>query len=136
PSVPAGLEHIISKALEKDRKVRYQNAADIRADLERMKRDRTSGQVMSRRPSRLVQRWPLVGIVAIIALLAVVIGLNVGGLRDRLLAPVAGARHMQSLAVLPLVNLSGDKGQEYFADGMTEAVTTDLARMESAQVIS
>src|SRR5437660_6813177 len=76
PSVPAGLEHIISKALEKDRKVRYQNAADIRADLERMKRDRTSGQVMSRRPSRLVQRWPLVGIVATIALLAIVVGLN------------------------------------------------------------
>ena len=43
PSVPAGLEHIITKALEKDRKLRYQNAADIRADLERLKRDRTWG---------------------------------------------------------------------------------------------
>jgi serine/threonine protein kinase/TolB-like protein/Flp pilus assembly protein TadD len=136
PSVPAGLEHIISKALEKDRKMRYQNAADIRADLERMKRDKTSGQVVLRRPSRLAQRWPLVGIGATIALFAVVVGLNLGGFRDRLLAPVAGASHMQSLAVLPLVNLSGDKGQEYFADGMTEAVTTDLARMETAQVIS
>jgi serine/threonine protein kinase/TolB-like protein/Tfp pilus assembly protein PilF len=135
PSVPAGLEHIISKALEKDRKVRYQNAADIRADLERMKRDRASGQVISR-PSVLAQRWPVVGIVATIVLLAAVVGLNVGGLRDRLLARGTGASHMQSLAVLPLVNLSGDKAQEYFADGMTEAVTTDLARMESVQVIS
>ena len=135
PSVPVGLEHIISKALEKDRKMRYQNAADIRADLERMKRDRSSGQEILR-PGILAQRWPVVGIVVAIALLVVVVGLNVGGLRDRLLAPVPGAGHMQSLAVLPLVNLSGDKEQEYFADGMTEAVTTDLARMESAQVIS
>ncbi len=135
PSVPAGLEHVISKALEKDRKVRYQNAADIRADLERMKRDRTSGQVISR-PGVLAQRWPLVGVVATIVLLAVVVGLNVGGLRDRLLARGTGAGHIESLAVLPLANLSGDTGQEYFADGMTEALTTDLARMESVQVIS
>src|SRR5436309_4415603 len=49
PSVPAGLEHIITKALEKDRKLRYQNAADIRADLERLKRDRTWGAADSRR---------------------------------------------------------------------------------------
>jgi len=134
-AVPAGLEHIISKALEKDRKVRYQNAADIRADLERMKRDRTSGPVMPR-PGVLAQRWPVVGIVAAFALLLVVVGLNVGGLRDRLLARGTGAGHMESLAVLPLVNLSGDTGQEYFADGMTEALTTDLARTESVQVIS
>ncbi len=134
-SVPAGLEHIISKALEKDRKLRYQNAADIRADLERLKRDRTWGGAASRQGA-LAQRWPLVGIVATIALLAVLVGLNVGGLRDRLLERGAGAGHIESLAVLPLVNLSGDAGQEYFADGMTEALTTDLARMENVQVIS
>src|SRR5437660_581788 len=106
PSVPAGLEHVISKALEKDRKVRYQSAADIRADLERMKRDRTSGQVISRQ-GVLKQRWPVVGIVATIVLLAVVVGLNVGGLRDRLLARETGAGNIESLAVLPLANLSG-----------------------------
>ena len=135
PSVPAGLDHVISKALEKDRKVRYQSAADIRADLERMKRDRTSGQVISRQ-GVLKQRWPVVGMVATIVLLAVVVGLNVGGLRDRLLARETGAGNIESLAVLPLANLSGDTGQEFFADGMTEALTTDLARMESVQVIS
>ena len=71
-----------------------------------------------------------------IALLAVVVGLNVGGLRDQLLARGPGAGHTESLAVLPLLNLSGDTGQEYFADGMTEALTTDLARIKSVQVIS
>src|SRR6266849_8905697 len=66
-SVPAGLEHIISKALEKDRKLRYQNAADIRADLERLKRDRSWGGAASRQGA-LAQRWPPVGIVARITL--------------------------------------------------------------------
>ncbi len=59
-----------------------------------------------------------------------------GGLRDRLLKRGAGAGHIESLAVLPLVNISGDAGQDYFADGMTEALTTDLARMQNVQVIS
>ncbi|MFI5095239.1 MAG: protein kinase [Candidatus Acidiferrales bacterium] len=135
PSLPAGVEQIISKALEKDRKLRYQNAADIRADLERLKRDRTTGPVVLRQ-SALAQRWPLVGIGAIIALLTVLAGFNVGGLRDQLLQRTTGTGHIDSLAVLPLVNLSGDAGQEYLADGMTEALTTDLARMESMQVIS
>ena len=135
PDLPSKLEDIISKALEKDRKVRYQNAGDIRADLERLKRDRTSGRAVSRQ-SALAQRWPLIGIGATAVLLAVLAGFNVGGLRDQLLQRTTGTGHIESLAVLPLENLSGDAEQDYFADGMTEALTTDLARMESAQVIS
>ena len=135
PDVPAEVERIISKALEKDRKVRYQNAADIRADLERLKRDRTSGRAVSPQ-SALPQRWPLIGILAVAVLLAVLAAFNVGGLRDQLLQRTTGTRHIESLAVLPLENLSGNAEQDYFADGMTEALTTDLARMESVQVIS
>ena len=47
-----------------------------------------------------------------------------------------GGPSVHTLAVLPLQNLSGDPSQEYFADGMTEALTTELARSESLQVIS
>ena len=45
PDLPPKLEDIINKALEKDRKLRYQNAADIRTDLQRLKRDTDSGHV-------------------------------------------------------------------------------------------
>ena len=51
PELPAEVERIISKALDKDRDVRYQSAADLRADLTRLKRDTTSGKVSAARPS-------------------------------------------------------------------------------------
>ena len=66
------------------------------------------------------------------ALFALLVAGNVGGVRDR----VAGAGHIQSLAVLPLANLSGDSAQDYFADGMTEAMITELAQISGLRVIS
>jgi TolB-like protein/tetratricopeptide (TPR) repeat protein len=57
-------------------------------------------------------------------------------LRDQRLQRTSATRRIESLAVLPLENLSGNAEQDYFADGITEALTTDLARMESVQVIS
>ncbi len=77
--------------------------------------------------------WGLGGLVT--AALAILLALNVGGLRDRLGgAPTVPT--IRSLAVLPLENLSKDTEQEYFADGMTEALTTELAQISSLKVIS
>jgi serine/threonine protein kinase len=64
PDIPSGLEQIINKALEKDRNLRYQHAADIRADLKRLKRDTDSGRAaaavlgpaLSSRPSLVFRR--------------------------------------------------------------------------------
>lgn len=67
--------------------------------------------------------------------LALTLGLNVGGVRDRLLGQ-AGPSPIDSLAVLPLTNQSGDPEQEYFVDGITEALTTDLAKLSALKVIS
>lgn len=72
---------------------------------------------------------------ALAVALAVVLGLNTKGTRHRLLGKSAGPR-IQSLAVLPLQNLTADPAQEYFSDGMTDALITDLAQIGSVKVIS
>jgi TolB-like protein len=69
------------------------------------------------------------------ALVAILVGLNGHGWRDRLF-PQAPKLRIQALAVLPLANLSGDPHQEYFADGMTEALITELGKISAPRVIS
>lgn len=69
------------------------------------------------------------------ALLLVLAALNVGGLRDKLLNR-AGAGEITSLAVLPLKNFSDDPRQDYFVDGMTEALITELGKIGALRVLS
>ena len=81
-----------------------------------------------------VQRvWVAVGVFAV--LLISLAGLDITGCRQRLLARAVAPR-IESIAVLPLENLSGDPEQEYFADGMTDALITNLAQISSLRVIS
>jgi len=87
------------------------------------------------RPILSNRRWALVFLVGLLSFSALLLGLNVAGLRDRLLGKVNPVR-IQSLAVLPLENLSGDTSQDYFADGMTESVITELAKIGALRVIS
>jgi TolB-like protein/DNA-binding winged helix-turn-helix (wHTH) protein/cytochrome c-type biogenesis protein CcmH/NrfG len=79
--------------------------------------------------------------VGLVAVVAALFALNVAGLRDRLLTAVGARRgpplpKIESIAVLPLVNLSGDAEQEYFADGMTEELITNLGKISALRVIS
>jgi TolB-like protein/DNA-binding winged helix-turn-helix (wHTH) protein/Tfp pilus assembly protein PilF len=80
-------------------------------------------------------RLPALAAVAVLAVAAVVVGLNVRGWRDRLFKG-SPRPQIQALAVLPLTNLSGDPEQEYFADGMTEALITELGKASSPRVMS
>jgi TolB-like protein/DNA-binding winged helix-turn-helix (wHTH) protein/Tfp pilus assembly protein PilF len=79
-------------------------------------------------------RWPLF-VVGLLALSVLLVGLNAGGLRERLRGKINPVQ-VQSLAVLPLENLSRDNSQDYFADGMTEALITDLAKISAIRVMS
>jgi TolB-like protein/DNA-binding winged helix-turn-helix (wHTH) protein/Flp pilus assembly protein TadD len=81
-------------------------------------------------------RWILwAGGGALVVLFALLVWLDAGGWRGKLLARTTPI-HIRSIAVLPLENLSGDPAQEYFTDGMTDAVITDLAQVSSLKVIS
>jgi len=109
------------------------------APVETLSHNHTSeanGEVEARR-SHLPKRW-IAGAMGglVIALMAILIGLNVFHLRDRLLPRTAPVPKISSIAVLPLENLSHDPEQEYFADGMTEELITDLGKIGALRVIS
>lgn len=79
--------------------------------------------------------WPLAIVATAVCLLGAALGFNVGGVRNRIFSPIQRPR-IQSIAVLPLANLSGDASQESFADGMTDELITMLAKSTSLRVVS
>jgi TolB-like protein/DNA-binding winged helix-turn-helix (wHTH) protein len=84
---------------------------------------------------RLLLRAPVVVAIGFVAAGASLFALDAGRVRSRLLLKLRPSV-IQSLAVLPLQNLSGDPSQEYFADGMTDGLITELAQISSVRVIS
>lgn len=82
------------------------------------------------------RRYGWIALAAGVLLAAVLAGLNFRILQVRLFPGTLSPVPIRSLAVLPLQNLSGDASQEYLADGMTEALITDLAKISSLRVIS
>ncbi len=125
--VPVELRAVIERCLAKEPERRYQRASEARAALEAIQSGAVSPWL--RWKYRLARRGFLALTAATaLALVTLLVGLNVGGLRTRLLGG-ASAPRIESLAVLPLANLSGDPEQEYFADGIHEALITDLARL-------
>jgi len=135
PALSPKLEEIILKCLEKDPENRFQSAKELAVDLRRL-RNASSFQV-SIYPARTRGRWLRVAMVSGIAILLVLVllfAVNIGGWREHLQG--ATPARVQSLAVLPLENLSRDPDQEYFTDGMTDELITVLGHVGALKVIS
>jgi TolB-like protein/Tfp pilus assembly protein PilF len=125
--LPLRLARLIERCLAADPGQRWQSAAEVKLELERLG-GLDGGVLALRRQISRRLRLALAGLT--IVALATVTWWMSGRWRP------AGTHQIQSLAVLPLEDLSGDPLQAYFADGMTEALITDLSKIGSLQVIS
>ncbi len=141
PDLPVELERIINKCLEKDRNLRCQHASEIRSDLQRLKRDTDSSSrsvtASEAAPAPRTASLPRMLIAAAAALLLLVVG--VGGYRwygSRSAPASATAPAKPSIAVLPLQNNSSEPDGAYFADGMTDEITTKLSKIQGINVAS
>jgi serine/threonine-protein kinase len=136
--LPAPLAELVAACLQKDPQERIQSAGDIRDRLQGIRREVESGQAVLTQPTTTagrpnVWKWAL---PALLIVLALIVGIWVWTSRDGSTGPEGSASRITSLAVLPLQNLSGDPDQDYFVDGMTEALITDLSKISALKVIS
>ena len=126
--VPHEFDQVILSALEKDRELRVQSAAELRAALLRLRRDTSSAKSAVAVRKRTGRKWP--AIISAVALTAIVIvgsWLVTRGRREP--APMVTTKQRMMIAVLPFENMSGDAAQEYFTDGLTEDTTTEFGRV-------
>ena len=126
PEVPAELERIIGKAMEKDREARYQSAKDLLVDLRRLKRDSHSQQHAVATGPR-ASGWPRlrvgIGVAALLLILASLYWFT------------SRAKPIDSLAVLPFVNVGADPNAEYLSDGITENLINSLSQLPKLRVV-
>jgi serine/threonine-protein kinase len=119
PAVPAELRAVIERCLEKEPGRRYQRGGEVRAVLEAIQSGSAIPAWAPPKPAH--RRWVALVVAAVVVMTAGVwLWRRAGG---------GAAPRIDSLAVLPLQNLSGDPQQDYFADGIHEALITDLAKL-------
>ncbi len=135
--IPPKLEEIIHKALEKDRKLRYQSAADMRADVARLKRDTDTGRTAAAAPAAAqAQRqawWRSKSAIGSTAVLLVAALVGAGWFYK---SRANRGETIDSVAVLPFVNASADPNAEYLSDGITESLINSLSTLPHLKVMS
>ena len=146
PDVPPELERIVNKALEKKPELRYQRAAEMRIDLTRLLRETQTAllpaasaavpAVPESRSTRRRMPKVLATAGALVVLIAVAAG--VWSWRDRATPtpPPAQQQSTASIAVLPFADMSAEKNQEYFSDGLAEEILNTLAKIPTLRVVA
>ena len=134
PDVPAELERIINKALEKDRDTRCQSAAELRADLKRLKRDTESGKTkITKAPKTpLLSSTRLLWSLALLVILLAAAFLTWRNLNSS----TSGGASIRAIAVLPFINASKNPGMDYLGDGLAGEITNSLSRLPNLQVMA
>ena len=150
-AMPTELERIVRKCLGKDRERRYQTIREVAIDLEQVRREYETDAVTGGRDKQLAASaaevrsgrakiiLPYASRRALMMSLALAMLLGTGLAYVFLFHKTSTTGlppEIKSLAVLPLENLSGDPAQDYFADGMTEAITANLAQIRALKVVS
>ena len=139
-NIPADLSAIVDRALSKDPADRYQRMGELLSDLRHVGRavgllgpSDSEGAVIPYVPvvRRSAKRWIRAATLIGLALL-ITLGFLLFSLRPVQQPPL----NIGSLVVLPLENLSGDPQQDYFADGMTDALITELAKISALRIIA
>jgi TolB-like protein/tRNA A-37 threonylcarbamoyl transferase component Bud32 len=132
--VPMELERIVLKCLEKDRAERYQTAADLIADLRHLQRTMGAVPEVTQRsmagaaaPARRLRWWYWVAPLMVVAIIVAVALIKM----PRRASVPAGEK---SVAVLPFVDMSPQRDQEYFCDGMTEELINRLSNIKDLRV--
>ena len=135
--VPPALERIVRRCLEKTPEQRFHAASDLAFALESLSDRGAALSSTTMAGSERSGLWHRMGRVvgSLTALVLVTAALlSISSIRNALFG--SKPQRIQSIAVLPLENLSHDAEQEYFANGMTDALITDLAKSSRVRVIS
>jgi len=132
PDVPQELERTINKALEKDRDVRYQSAADLRADLKRLKRETVSGT--SRSTHQQVIRQPKPVTIAISLILVVVCAVAIGWWKSSRNHSKSSLLNQTTVAVLPFGNMGADKDIDFLRLALPDEIATTLSHVRSLSI--
>lgn len=140
-SLSSDLQKILRKCLQKEAARRYESAVQLRADLDSLSKKSADAPAGASAPvpapgPAFAPAWPRRRI-AVTGGLLVLAAVAFGSLwRSRIFQRSAAGTRIDSLAVLPLSNLSRNPEQEYFSDGMTEALIAELSKIRALKVIS